>query len=89
MFRITERGRELLALNLPKLTIHSLSKYPEFVAFHKGSQNGGDEDQEIKPEKTQTPEEQLANAYKLLRDSLANDVLEAVKKASPTFLRNW
>lgn len=85
VFRITERGKELLALNLPKLTIKTLSKYPEFVTFHKGSQNGGDEDQETKPEKAQTPEEQLANAYKLLRDSLANDVLETVKKASPTF----
>jgi restriction system protein len=85
VFKITERGRELLALNVPKLTIRDLSKYPEFVAFHKGSQNGGDDDQESITEKTQTPEELLANAYKVLRDSLANDVLEAVKKASPTF----
>lgn len=85
VFRITGRGRELLGLNLPKLTIQNLSKYPEFVAFHKGSQNGGDAEQEAKPEKTETPEEQLANAYRVLRDSLANDILETVKKASPTF----
>jgi restriction system protein len=85
VFRITERGRELLSLNLPKLTIRNLSKYPEFVAFHKGSQNGGDEDQETVPEKTQTPEELLANSYKVIRDSLANDVFDAVKRASPTF----
>ena len=85
VFRITERGKELLALNLPKLTIQNLAKYPEFVAFRRGSQSAGDEDQEIEPEKTQTPEEQLASAYKVLRDSLANDVLEAVKKAPPAF----
>jgi restriction system protein len=85
VFRITERGKELLALNLSKLTIQNLSKYPEFVAFHKGSQNGGDDGPEIKPERAQTPEELLANAYKVLRDSLANDVLDAVKKAPPTF----
>jgi restriction system protein len=85
VFRITERGKELLSLNLPKLTIQNLSQYPEFVAFHKGAQNGGDEVQEAKIEKAQTPEEQLANAYKVLRDSLANDILETVKKASPTF----
>jgi restriction system protein len=85
VLRITERGRELLALNLPRLTIQNLSKYPEFVAYYKGTQEGGDEDQGIKPEKTQTPEEQLADAYKVLRDSLANDVLETVKKASPAF----
>jgi restriction system protein len=85
VFRITGRGKELLALNLPRLTVQNLSQYPEFVAFHKGTQNGGEEVPEIKGEKTQTPEEQLANAYKVLRDSLANDILETVKKASPTF----
>ena len=85
VFRITGRGRDLLGLNLQRLTTQNLSKYPEFVAFHKGSQNGADADQEGKPEKTETPEEQLANAYKVLRDSLANDILDTVKKASPTF----
>ncbi len=85
VFRITGRGKELLALNLPKLTIQNLSQYPEFVTFHKRSQNGGEEVQEIKAEKTQTPEEQLANAYKVLRDALSNDILETVKKASPSF----
>jgi restriction system protein len=30
VFKITARGRELLALNLPKLTIQNLSKYPSF-----------------------------------------------------------
>ena len=77
IFRITARGKELLALDLPKLTVQNLSKFPEFVAFHnKGSRSDIDEDQEIKLEKTQTPEEQLANAYKVLRDSLAIDILE-------------
>ena len=85
VFRITERGKELLALKVPKLTIKDLSQFPEFVAFHKGSQNGDDEVQEIKAERPQTPEEQLANAYKVLREALANDILETVKKASPAF----
>lgn len=85
VFKITARGRDLLALNLPKLTIRMLSEYPEFVAFHKGSPKGGDGDQDEKQEKNETPEEQLADAYKVLREALANDVLDAVMKASPTF----
>lgn len=84
VFRITDRGRELLGLNVPKLTIKHLAVYPEFVAFHKGPQKGGQDEQEER-EKTETPEEQLADAYKTLRDSLATDVLEAVKKAPPSF----
>ncbi len=84
LFRITDRGKELLGLNVPKLTIKHLSAYPEFVALQKGSKNDG-HDEPGEHEKTQTPEEQLANAYKVLRDALATDVLEAVKKASPSF----
>jgi restriction system protein len=85
VFRITDRGKDLLALDVPKLMVKDLPKYTEFVTFQKGSQNGGDYEEETKPEKSQTPEEQLANAYKVLRGALANDVLEAVKKSSPIF----
>lgn len=85
VFRITDRGKELLKLNVPKLTIKNLNVYPEFVAFHRSSPNGREDEPDDKPEKTETPEEQLASAYKVLRDALATDVLEAVKKASPTF----
>jgi restriction system protein len=88
VFRITDRGKDLLALNVPRLTIRDLSKYPEFVAFHRGTVPDGTE-QAVAPEKvdsaSETPEEQLANAYTLLRDALANDLLESVKKASPAF----
>lgn len=85
VFRIAGRRRELLALNLPRLTVHNLLQYPEFVAFHKGSTDkttGGDSDKSDSP---QTPEEKLANTYKDLRDGLANDLLETVLKASPAF----
>lgn len=84
VFRITDRGRDLLRLDVPKLTIKHLSVYPEFVTFHKGAKKA-EPDEPGEPEKTETPEEQLANAYKVLRDALAADVLEAVKKASPSF----
>ncbi len=83
VFRITERGRELLSL--PAISLQVLNKYPEFSAFHKGSETAMGESQQAKSEKSETPEEQLANAYKVLRAALANDVLEPVKKASPSF----
>jgi restriction system protein len=86
VFRITRRGKDLLDLKLAKLTIQHLSKYAEFVAFHRGTQDGGEDGgQEVKVGKTETPEEQLASAYMVLRKALASDVLEAVKKAPPTF----
>ncbi len=85
VFRITDRGRELLGRGVSKLTNKDLAMYPEFVAFQKGSQAGRTERPDEKIEKDETPEEQLANAYSILRNSLAADVLEAVRKASPTF----
>ncbi|MBN8730219.1 MAG: restriction endonuclease [Acidobacteria bacterium] len=87
VFRITSRGRELLGLNLARLTVQHLYRYPEFLAFHKGQRAGtvAGHAQEPKEERDQTPEEQLADAYKVLRESLANDLLETVKSASPRF----
>src|ERR1017187_6870789 len=85
VFKITHRGRELLALNLPGLTNKNLAVYPEFVPFQKGPQNGGGQDAEEKHDKKETPEEQMASASQLLRDALATDVLEAVKRGSPSF----
>ncbi len=83
LYKITARGRELLELNLPKLTIQNLAKYPEFQTFRKGAQAGGTNGQDGDSEKT--PEEQLANAYKVIRETLASDILEAVRKSSPAF----
>lgn len=84
VFQITERGRELLALNLPRLTIRELSRYPEFVSFHKGD-NGARQESSPAGEATLTPEEQLESAYRVLRDNLAAELLETVKKSPPGF----
>jgi len=36
VFQITERGRELLQKYPEKITVQTLSEFPEFVSFHKG-----------------------------------------------------
>lgn len=84
VFQITERGKELLQKHPDRITIQTLSQFPEFVVFHKGNstENGK---AAAKAESTQTPEEQLAAAYQVLRDALANDVLETVRKTVPSF----
>jgi len=84
VFQITNRGKELVRKHPDKITVQILSQFPEFVIFHKG-ETASNEKPELKIESTQTPEEQLAAAYQLLRDALANDVLDTVKKTAPTF----
>jgi restriction endonuclease Mrr len=58
VFRITARGRELLHDSPVRMSIQTLSQFPEFVTFHKGAGNGvGYEDEELKSVKAETPEE--------------------------------
>jgi restriction system protein len=83
-YRVTGRGKELLRGNPDKLTVKILRQFPEFQAFHRRGTRQADLP-ETKSEVLQTPEERLQSAYEVLRAALANDVLEAVRKTSPSF----
>jgi restriction system protein len=88
-YRITERGRELLATRPDRLSIKALQQYPEFLAWQKvkGTKtsrhgDGGSGDNEVI---TVTPSEALEAAYDSLRSELADDLLARLKKATPAF----
>lgn len=89
VFRITARGRALLEDNPERIDVKTLRQFPEFVAFHKpkpiGHVRAEDGAVTFKVPRGETPEEQLAAAYNFLREALANDVLEAVKRSTPAF----
>ena len=85
VFHITDRGREILRENPNRITVKSLSRYSEFVEFLESSSDQSTASNEAEKDVTQTPEELLAASYAVLRNSLALDLLDAVKKASPTF----
>jgi restriction system protein len=84
VYQITERGKSFLREHPAGIKVRMLKEFPEFVVFHKGN-----ETQSIKPQEEteleKTPGEQLAAAYQVLREALANDVLDAVRKGSPSF----
>jgi len=89
VFRITERGREILAEKPQKVTIKLLSRFAEFRAFYQAKASGDGTPPPAPPgtgetEETQTPEEILESTYQSLLNSLASDVLEVVKRMSPT-----
>lgn len=87
VYQITERGRGLLQRYPDDINVRILDQFPEFLAFHKG-QSTQEGKPNAKAESAQTPEEQLAAAYQILRDALANEVLETVSRASSTFFEN-
>lgn len=85
---ITDRGKELLAENHSRITTSLLDRYPEFRAFRKrtpGSLEKRDTPSAKDNDSLQTPQEQLESSYIELRESLASQVLDAVKKSSPAF----
>lgn len=89
-FAITERGRQVLKTNPPKLTAALLGQYPEFQAFktrRRPKADAADRMSEFSPDfmLDNTPEDILASAYRLLRQNLEQEVLDTIKELPPTF----
>lgn len=89
VYRITERGRKVLAQHPERIDLKVLAQFREFHEFR-----GKSADEETgKPEPTEsedrgldaTPEEQIDSAYRLLRKALAAEVLDRVREQSPAF----
>lgn len=97
-FRITDRGRKILAGNPSRIDIGLLDQFEEFRAFRSrkrepvsdvvSSTSGSDPQgshviQDLPSD--QTPEDLLAAAYRRLRRDLEIELIEQVKAASPAF----
>lgn len=83
LYIITNRGKDLLATNLPEIKSKDLKQYKEFADFIVRTKK---ETTEEKIDATdQTPEEIFESAYQKLKSSLAFELLENIKGASPSF----
>ncbi len=88
-FKITDRGKKLLAQGHERIDVKVLNQYPEFVEFHTPSK----QNKSIltpSPEEgiSETPEEVLQKAYQSIRSDLAGEILERIKRNSPAFFEN-
>lgn len=81
-FRITDRGRELLAEGHPRIDNHLLNRYPEFVEF-RDSENLPNET--VPATQEETPDELLQRAHQSITNELAAELLNRVKTNSPQF----
>lgn len=83
-FRISERGKSVLAENPERIDVHFLERFPEFLEFR---QRRNRETGEAASETTEadTPEEELYAAYQRLRADLETELLQHVKAVSPSF----
>jgi len=86
VFRITERGRSALAEKPDRIDMRFLERYPEYKAFRSTERDKSSQSKEACEEaQAATPEELLESGYRQLRSSLAVELLQQVKNASPAF----
>lgn len=88
-YHITDRGKQVLKSNPKHIDIKFLEQFPEFFTFREqvGTRRKPKEIETAEEEKT--PEEILKDAYQEMRDGLAQELLNLVKKSTPSFFRDW
>ena len=90
IFRITDRGQEVLQNPPQKIDIRFLMQFPEFAERRKAEQN------KLKKKKIEstspdepgpsiTPEEQIEEAYENLKENLTSEIISQLKESSPSF----
>lgn len=83
IFRITERGRQVLKDAPPAINVAYLNRFEEFRAFRTLRH---EKDKPVKPptngDSDPTPEEALEAAYQALRDELADELLTQLNSNS-------
>lgn len=84
-YRITERGRQVLARNPSRIDVKFLEQFPEYIEFRE-RESGRRKPRETTTEVGEkTPEEILEDAYEEIQDGLARELLEMVKQSTPSF----
>lgn len=83
-FRITSKGLQVLKEKPPVLNIRYLKDSTTFLSNRKLSGSGVEKLESAVPDPQETPDEMLAVGYKQLREALAVELLDRIKKISPS-----
>jgi len=82
--RITERGQQVLKTKPGRIDVKFLKQFSEFLEFQQGTKKAEDVDT-ASEEAQATPEETLEASYVNLRRTLAEELIDRVKKCPPKF----
>lgn len=84
--QITALGQKALEECPERVDVKYLKQFPAFVEFHSYTPaQKTEQGVAVNPDSDSTPDEQLAEAYQSLMESLADDVLTNLLQASPAF----
>ncbi len=89
VYRITARGREVLASTPGRISMKTLEQFPEYVGYRAGRGDGPAKPTRPKPPIDDlTPEEHIEYGYEQIRTKLVTDLLERVRICPPSFFEN-
>jgi restriction system protein len=86
VFKVTDRGLEVLASNPGRVDVKYLERYPEFLEFRDAAKS--DQGAEAAPEPIPTkatPEEAIELAHQGMREQLGQEILTRILSCSPAF----
>ena len=86
-FKISQRGLGVLQHNPSRIDLRFLSQFPEYLEFRRTTKKEKNGVVEVESEllNQRTPEELFEESYRSIRQELAQELLNQVKKASPGF----
>ena len=90
IFRITPRGKEVLATNPPSIDLEYLLQFQDFVDFYQKGQTSNAQklSTPVAAPASSTPDEVLQSAYETIRGDLASEIIDRLLKSSPEFFEN-
>lgn len=83
--QITDEGKRLLNSGVDITNHYLVEHYPDFAAFRKGKKVIIDSDGTEQSDFLETPPETLERVYSIINEQLADELLTAISKQSPTF----
>lgn len=89
-FRITDRGREVLAIPPERIDIKYLNQFPGFQKFRDVSEEDGNSASSIPVDNTSTltPDEVMRSAHRQLEAALADEMLQRIRSGTPAFFES-
>jgi restriction system protein len=84
---ITERGQIALLQFPDRIDNKSLEQFPEFIEFQNATRTreAPESDKPVELDSSGTPEEVIEFAFQQMRETLASEILDRIKKCSPAF----
>ena len=84
-FKITDRGLKVLKDNPKEINVKSLEQFPEFIEFRSIRRKKATKPNEKEILINQTLEETIESAYQGMKEGLAAELLQNIKRSSPAF----